>query len=105
MVGLADRFVYFPRPEHDGATPASIGLKHQDVSLSAADGVRFHAWMVPAACGALTVLFFYGNAGNISHRLDKVAVLHALGVAVFLLDCRGYGLSEGTPRAAARRSQ
>jgi fermentation-respiration switch protein FrsA (DUF1100 family) len=42
----------------------------------------------------------HGNAGNISHRLDKLAVLSDLGAAVLLLDYRGYGRSNGTPDEA-----
>jgi pimeloyl-ACP methyl ester carboxylesterase len=45
----------------------------------------------------LTVLFLHGNAGNISHRFDKVALLHELGADVLLFDYRGYGLSGGRP--------
>ena len=36
-----------------------------------------------------------GNAGNISHRLETLQLLHDLGVAVFIFNYRGYGLSEG----------
>ncbi|HUJ70827.1 MAG TPA: alpha/beta fold hydrolase, partial [Verrucomicrobiae bacterium] len=45
----------------------------------------------------LTVLLFHGNAGNISHRLEKLRILHDLGVNTFIIDYRGYGRSEGTP--------
>ena len=44
-----------------------------------------------------TILFLHGNAGNISHRQEKLAILHELGAAVFILDYRGYGRSDGTP--------
>ena len=42
-----------------------------------------------------TVLFFHGNAGNISHRLDSIVIFHRLGLNVFIIDYRGYGQSEG----------
>ena len=96
-MSLADRFVYFPTREHDGGTPAAIGLEYRDVYLRTGDGVRVHAWFVPGPSGALPFLFLHGNAGNISHRLDKLVVLHQLGASVLLLDYRGYGLSEGEP--------
>ena len=38
-----------------------------------------------------------GNAGNISHRLEKVGVFRDLGVDTFIIDYRGYGRSEGQP--------
>ena len=43
----------------------------------------------------------HGNAGNISHRLDRALLLQArLRSSVFLYDYRGYGASEGTPDEA-----
>jgi fermentation-respiration switch protein FrsA (DUF1100 family) len=42
-------------------------------------------------------LFCHGNAGNISHRLDKLEKFHALGANVLIFDYRGYGQSDGHP--------
>ncbi len=100
MARIADRLVYFPTREHDGGTPRALGLEYENVSLTASDGVRLHGWYVPADTPLRTVLLLHGNAGNISHRLDKLAVLNDLGVSVFLLDYRGYGRSEGSPDEA-----
>jgi fermentation-respiration switch protein FrsA (DUF1100 family) len=96
MAGLADRLIYFPIAEHDGS-PAAIGLAHEDVWPVAGDGVKLHGWFVPGGEDAPGVLFLHGNAGNVSHRLDKLAVLHRLGLSVLMLDYRGYGRSEGSP--------
>lgn len=100
MARLADRLVYFPSRAHDGGTPAVFGLAYEDVALTTSDGVRLHAWFVPAPAARRTLLFLHGNAGNISHRLDKLATLNELGADVLLLDYRGYGRSEGTPDEA-----
>jgi pimeloyl-ACP methyl ester carboxylesterase len=63
--------------------------------------VRLHAWYVPAPYGdAHAAVPCHGNAGNISHRLDKLAVFSDLGASVLLLDYRGYGHSEGKPDEA-----
>ena len=97
MPRLADRLVFFPSSALDGGTPAALGLEYEDVALTAADGVRLHAWWVPAPAGRRAVLLLHGNAGNISHRLDKLAVLAGLDASVLMLDYRGYGRSEGTP--------
>ena len=43
------------------------------------------------------LIFFHGNAGNISHRLESLTRFHDLGLSVLLFDYRGYGASEGTP--------
>ena len=76
------------------ATPADIGLDYEDVSIEAEDGVRLHGWFIPGE-GSRTLLFFHGNAGNISHRLDSIRQFHRLGLSIFIIDYRGYGRSGG----------
>ncbi|HSG94905.1 MAG TPA: alpha/beta hydrolase, partial [Afifellaceae bacterium] len=41
------------------------------------------------------VLFFHGNAGNISHRLDSLRIFNALNLDTLIFDYRGYGRSDG----------
>ncbi len=82
------------------ATPQAIGLAYETVWLTTADGVRLHGWYVPAERPRGTLLFFHGNAGNISHRLDSLRIFHELGLAVLIIDYRGYGQSEGRPSEA-----
>jgi fermentation-respiration switch protein FrsA (DUF1100 family) len=91
------RMIYLPLRELD-RTPSDLGLAYEEVTLSASDGERLHAWFLPGGAPApVTVLFLHGNAGNISHRFDKLAVLHALGADVLIVDYRGYGRSTGRP--------
>lgn len=43
-------------------------------------------------------LFFHGNGGNLSARLDQLLDIHRrIGASIFVFDYRGYGLSEGVP--------
>jgi fermentation-respiration switch protein FrsA (DUF1100 family) len=94
------KLVYFPERELE-CTPAALGMPFEDVVLRAADGVKLHAWFVPAAGksrGAL--LYCHGNAGNISHRVELVSVFRKMGLDVLVFDYRGYGRSEGAPSEA-----
>lgn len=99
---MEPRMLYYPVREI-GATPARHGWRFEDVRLTTGDGTRIHGWFVPAGGDSgvrdprLTVLLLHGNAGNVSHRLDKLAILRDLGVDVLILDYRGYGGSEGRP--------
>ena len=105
--GLFVAFIYFTQasllyyPNVAGralaASPADIGLAYEDVDLATADGLRLHGWFVPAPAARGTLLFFHGNAGNISHRLDSIRIFHRLGLDVLIIDYRGYGRSEGKP--------
>jgi fermentation-respiration switch protein FrsA (DUF1100 family) len=89
-------FVFFPHRAHD-FTPETFNLTYQDVYFKASDGVRLHGWFFPLQKKAPVILFFHGNAGNISHRLDNVRHLVQHGFQVFIFDYRGYGKSSGRP--------
>ncbi len=80
-------------------TPADADMEYDDVTLVTDDGVRVHGWFVAGESDQV-VLFFHGNAGNISHRLDSVRQFLDLGLSVFIIDYRGYGESEGKPSEA-----
>ena len=90
------RNLYFPSRNVEG-NPGLLGLGYVDLRLTAADGARLHAWFVPLKPRSPVVLFCHGNAGNISHRLDKLLILRRAGAAVLLFDYRGYGRSSGKP--------
>ena len=77
------------------ASPVDIGLDYSSISVNTADGVTIHGWFVPARPEKGTLLFFHGNAGNISHRLDSIKIFHDLGLSTFIIDYRGYGQSQG----------
>ncbi len=88
--------VYFPSKTLE-SNPQAIGLQYDDVFLTTADGVRIHAWFVPANPGSATILVCHGNGGNISHRLETIRQFRDLGLSVFLFDYHGYGQSGGKP--------
>jgi fermentation-respiration switch protein FrsA (DUF1100 family) len=90
--------VFFQPEKELLLTPDKVGIAYQDVALEAADGTALHGWFLPAAGERLgSLLFFHGNAENISTHLASVAWLPAAGVDVLLIDYRGYGRSAGTP--------
>jgi pimeloyl-ACP methyl ester carboxylesterase len=62
------------------------------------DGVRLHAWLVPAQrADAPLMIWFHGNGGNLTDRAEMAVELARRGVSVLLFDYRGYGRSEGKP--------
>lgn len=93
---IVDRMLFLPTPGVE-ITPAQLGVEAEEVFLTTEDGVRIHAFYLPAPGAARAILFLHGNAGNASHRLPNAALLAALGAHVLLLDYRGYGRSEGRP--------
>jgi hypothetical protein len=93
---LEQRFVFFPSFSID-STPDQVGLAYEDVFFTTSDGLRLHGWYIPGTAD-ITWLWFHGNGGNISHRVDEMAMFHyRLGVNLLIVDYRGYGRSEGRP--------
>jgi len=95
---LQDRMVFLANMPGRAltASPGDIGLEYEDVSLPTRDHEVLHGWYVPAANPSGVILFFHGNAGNISHRLDSLAIFHELDLDVLIIDYRGYGQSSGS---------
>lgn len=93
---LERRSFYFPTKQID-ATPESVGLKYEDINFTTSDNKQLHAWFIPHPHAQYTMIFCHGNAGNISHRLDKIFFFHTLGINTFIFDYRGYGKSKGSP--------
>ncbi|HVL37600.1 MAG TPA: alpha/beta hydrolase [Burkholderiales bacterium] len=99
---LQDRLIFYPRPLAE-AERLRVAQRHPEargVFLEAADGTRLHAWHVAAAPGAPLVLYFGGNAEEVSWMLG-VAPSRAPGTGWLLIDYRGYGASAGRPSERA----
>jgi uncharacterized protein len=100
---LESRLLFFPTKSLD-ATPPDFGLESEDLRLTTSDGVGLRGWWIraagigPRSSARHVVLLFHGNAGNVSHRLERAKLFaERLGTDLFLVDWRGYGLSAGKP--------
>lgn len=82
--------------------PAQYGLDGAEViSLRTADDITITAWYVPPPTpDSPVVAYFHGNAGNISGRSEKLALLKAQGLGIMAITYRGYGSSGGSPTEA-----
>lgn len=73
-----------------------------EATLTASDGERLVAWVVPPRAGKPVLLFFHGNAGNFARpiRQARLRALTQDGTGLFAVNYRGYGGSTGTPTEA-----
>jgi len=93
---MEERLIFYPDSKVD-VTPREIGLPFEDIFFSTSDGVRLNGWFVPYPGSRTTLLWSHGNAGNISHRLENIKLLHEkVKINVYIFDYRGYGRSEGS---------
>lgn len=88
--------IYFPTKPYF-ITPDRVGLEYESIRFSSSDQKSLMGWFVPGGEESTVVLFFHGNAGNISDRVDTVRLWNQQGVSGFFVDYRGYGKSEGSP--------
>ncbi len=107
--------LYLPMGTH-AAHPKTYGMPYEEIQLKTEDGLLLSAWFIDADAPndrrALddpqlpemkrlvktpVVLFFHGNGGNISHRIQKIRYFKAMGASLLIFDYRGYGKSEGRP--------
>ncbi len=92
--------VFFPEPFTTEWNPARHTARVESVYFTTRDNVRLHAWWAPADGATKTFLYFHGNAGNLTHRIENISFLQQLPVNVLAVDYRGYGKSEGRPTEA-----
>jgi fermentation-respiration switch protein FrsA (DUF1100 family) len=78
------------------------GHRVDDHFFTTEDGYRLHGWWCrpgggEGGHGNMVLLWFHGNAGNLSDRADLMLQLARIPAQVFIIDYRGYGRSEGKP--------
>jgi fermentation-respiration switch protein FrsA (DUF1100 family) len=91
-----NRLVYSPSKKIL-QVPSDIKLPFREVEFQTDDGLKLYGWMVGEKEFKDVVLFFHGNAGNISYNLNFLTIFYRLGLKTFIFDYRGYGQSQGTP--------
>jgi pimeloyl-ACP methyl ester carboxylesterase len=96
---LQRQLIYFP--DNRPVPPAAdVVAGARDVTLHTADGLELGAWFVPASGPAdtgMAVLVAPGNGGNRAGRAGFAEELSRRGLAVLLMDYRGYGGNPGSP--------
>ncbi len=86
--------VNIPKPLND-STPADWGLPFE-VHRFNIDNLELEAWYIPHPQSRLVVVMFHGYASSKSSLLPEAKALNEMGCAVFMVDFRGSGGSNGT---------
>jgi pimeloyl-ACP methyl ester carboxylesterase len=96
-----DSLIFHPQPMAE-AQRASLARRAsvQSLFMDAADGTRLHAWFLKGKRDASLVMYFGGNAEEVSWMLEDAA-RRAPEASWLLVDYRGYGSSSGSPGEAA----
>ncbi|MEZ5851746.1 MAG: alpha/beta hydrolase [Hyphomicrobiaceae bacterium] len=93
------RLMYHPDARR--VAPAQAGLSMaREREIVTPDGQRLVAWQIDARPGQPTILYFHGNAGNLTDRAARASRYAAVGYGFFIVSYRGYGGSTGRPSEA-----
>lgn len=102
LTAIQRQLIYFP--DSTAVPPAGDAIPGaRDITLRTSDGLSLGAWFVPASRPSdlhLAVLVAPGNGGNRSGRVRLATELSRRGLAVLLMDYRGYGGNPGSPSEA-----
>ncbi|HEX2256789.1 MAG TPA: alpha/beta hydrolase [Afifellaceae bacterium] len=83
-------------------SPAEAGLPQVGNNrLTMPDGVEITAWHAPPRPGMPTLLYFHGNAGNISYRAEHFRQILESGFGLMAPGYRGFPGSGGSASEAA----
>ena len=93
---IEQRTLFYPMKEIE-YLPSRMGLQYEDVFFETCDNIQLNGWFLASPNSRYTVIFCHGNAGNISHRIEKIKFFHDLGCNTFIFDYRGFGKSKGRP--------
>lgn len=92
---IVNQFAFFPDTHVLPVEKLPKGV--EEVFFKTSDNETLQAYLVRNKSLNRLVIFFHGNAGNISHRLSDVIRLRNCGATVLAVSYRGYGKSSGTP--------
>lgn len=102
LPSLERQLLYLP-DQQTHYTPQQFALPYQTITLTTDDGVELRTWLL-APEDALTsrpwLLYFHGNATNITAKLEYPRQLYQLGYNVMLVEYRGFWGNAGEPHEA-----
>jgi len=92
---MEPRYLFHPSPALT-LKPSLVGLEYKDAYIRSGKYL-IHGWYFPAKDAQGFIVFFHGNAGNMSDRLEFIKFIRPLRMHTLMIDYRGYGISEGRP--------
>lgn len=90
-------FYSFHPDRHDVPDAKQLPAGVEEVFLPTSDGETLQSYWLARPASSRVLIYFHGNAGNISHRIPDLRILADMGVNVLGVGYRGYGKSSGKP--------
>lgn len=81
----------------DGIATDNLPTAVQERFITTRDRIQLQAYFLPEPKSNRLLIYFHGNAGNLSHRLPDLLQIRNMGINTLAVSYRGYGKSQGTP--------
>lgn len=93
---IINKLAFFPNTR-DTLSVEQLPSGVEEKFISTADRVKLQCYLIRHKHSNRILIYFHGNAGNITHRIPDLLSLHGLGLNVLGVGYRGYGKSNGKP--------
>ena len=97
-------FVYFYQrnllyhPSENNYQNDTIQFNYQEIFIKVNDEIKLKSWIINKDLKNFkTLVFFHGNAGDLSNRIYKLNELDKLNINILLISWRGFSGNEGYP--------
>ena len=97
-------FVYFYQrnllyhPSENNYQNDTIQFNYEEIFIKVNDEIKLKSWIINKDLKNFkTLVFFHGNAGDLSNRIYKLNELDKLDINILLISWRGFSGNEGYP--------
>tara|TARA_Y100001970_G_C14146053_1_gene809874 strand:- start:662 stop:1462 length:801 start_codon:yes stop_codon:yes gene_type:complete len=97
-------FVYFYQrnllyhPSENNYQNDKIQFNYEEIFIKVNNEIRLKSWIIKKDLKSLkTLVFFHGNAGDLSNRIHKLNELAKLDINILLISWRGFSGNKGRP--------
>ena len=97
-------FIYFYQrnllyhPTENNYQNDKIQFRYDEIFIKVDDKIKLKSWIINKNLKKFkTLVFFHGNAGELSNRIYKLNELNKLDINILLISWRGFSGNEGSP--------
>ena len=97
-------FIYFYQrnllyhPSENNYQNDEVEFNYEEIFIKVKNEIKLKSWIVNKDFKNLkTIVFFHGNAGDLSNRIHKLNELNKLDINILLISWRGFSGNKGSP--------
>ena len=85
-------------PSENNYQGDSINFNYQEVFIDVEENIKLKSWFIKKDLKNFkTIIFFHGNAGDLTNRIHKLNELNKLDVNILIISWRGFSGNLGKP--------